>query len=96
MDPEEELEPSGVERGKEVCQTSEKVRMLIGKAEPPQLKKGMQLKLIKQHVERLYGKNKCNLKNDSLARCRPCITTKTHQPAIKANPSLNSTANVIT
>ena len=38
-------------QGEEVCQASEKARMLIGKAELPQLKKGMPLKPTKLRVE---------------------------------------------
>jgi hypothetical protein len=40
-----------IEQGEEECRASEKVRMLIGKAELPRLKKGMPLKPAKPHVE---------------------------------------------
>ena len=53
-EPEEELElevEREIERGGEECRASEKVRMLIEKAELPLPKKGMLLKPTKPRVE---------------------------------------------
>ena len=44
-----------IEQGEEECRASEKVRMLIGKAELPRLRKDMQLKPTKPRVEPTQG-----------------------------------------
>lgn len=51
----------GIEKGEEECRALEKAGMLIGKAELPQLKKGMPLKPTKPRVEpTTWMKNQTN------------------------------------
>jgi hypothetical protein len=60
------------EQGEEECRASEKAGMLIGKAELPQLKKGMPLKPTKPRVEptnTLDEKTKTNRKLETLPQC---------------------------